>query len=719
MSENELHINERQFRQFIEGVRDYAIIMLDPTGRIISWNAGAERLKGYREAEILGQSMERLYPPETVAAGTPARLLAKAAAEGRCEDEGWRTRKDGTRFFANVVVTALRDEAGELIGFAKVTRDITERREAERRLQAHSERAEALLEAVPDAVVIVDHNGRIITVNAQTEAVFRYSRAELIGQPVEILIPERLQAAHIAERTAYHRAPAVRQMGAGRDLLARRSNGGEFPVDVSLSLLATPEGNLIISTIRDGTQRKAAELALRASEEQLKRAENIARIGSAWWEIGSGTINWSDGLYRVYGLSRDTFSPSQHSLAPLIHPDDRDQFMRDRELTGHGLCPPPSDYRIIRPDGTLRRLYREFAPVLDGTDIPCAYIASVQDVTERRQTEEQLRQAQKMEAIGNLTGGMAHDFNNLLGIVIANLDLLRELKGEDADVDELSQEALGAAIRGAELTRRLLAFARQQPLQPRRVDVNELVGGITKLLGRTVGEDVEISLDLATDVWPTVVDPAQLESSLVNLANNSRDAMPSGGRLFVKTANSHLDADYAALYHDVAPGDYVEIQVHDTGTGMSAEIMGRIFEPFYTTKEQGKGTGLGLSMVFGFMKQSGGHINVYSELGLGTTFRLYLPRLAQEEVWYSESILVEEALGGTESILIVEDNTGLRRVAVRQIGGLGYRVIEAEDANVALELLERENVDLMLTDIVMPGGIDGIQLARQACTRLR
>ncbi|HXP29741.1 MAG TPA: MASE4 domain-containing protein, partial [Stellaceae bacterium] len=245
------------------------------------------------------------------------------------------------------------------------------------------------------------------------------------------------------------------------------------------------------------------------------------------------------------------------------------------------------------------------------------------EIAERQRAEAQLVQAQKMEAIGNLTGGMAHDFNNLLGIIIGNLDTLRERKSVDCDVKELGGEALDAAIRGADLTRRLLAFARRQPLQPQRIALDELIAGNAKLLRRTLGEHIEISLEAAADLWPVIADPAQLEASLTNLATNARDAMPKGGRLMIATANRRLDADYAAAHAEVTPGDYAMIEVSDTGSGMTKEVLSRIFEPFYTTKERDKGTGLGLSMVFGFMKQSGGHINVYSEVGVGTTFRLY------------------------------------------------------------------------------------------------
>jgi nitrogen-specific signal transduction histidine kinase/CheY-like chemotaxis protein len=335
-------------------------------------------------------------------------------------------------------------------------------------------------------------------------------------------------------------------------------------------------------------------------------------------------------------------------------------------------------------------------------------------MTERRAAEEQLRHAQKMEAVGALTGGLAHDFNNLLLVIMGNLELLRDTFDGDRDAAELVREAQDAARRGADLTKSLLAFARRQPLQPRRSDVNALVTEITTLLRRTLGERIEISRDLAPDAWPIVVDPIQLEAALANLATNARDAMPKGGVLGVVTENRQLDEDYVSQHTDVAPGDYVMLQVSDTGTGMPADVIERIFEPFFTTKDRGEGTGLGLAMVFGFMKQSGGHINVYSELGVGTTFRLYLPR-DRSTARPSEGLATPPPTQGgrSECVLVVEDNDALRRLVVRQLGQLGYRAEQAENSAAALQLLEeRGPVDLVFTDVVMAGKVDGFDLAR-------
>lgn len=358
-------------------------------------------------------------------------------------------------------------------------------------------------------------------------------------------------------------------------------------------------------------------------------------------------------------------------------------------------------------------------PVPDEHGTPKYVIAFSEDVTEQRQVEQQLRHAQKMEALGQLTGGLAHDFNNLLAIIIGNLDVLAELRAGDSELKELVRGAIGAALSGSELTRRLLAFARQQPLQPENVDVNALVNEISMLLGRTLGQDIEIKLDLASSLSAVAVDRVQLETAIANLANNARDAMPRGGRLLIATRTTYLDQDYAVHHPEVAPGNYVVIEVTDSGEGMSPEIVAHIFEPFYTTKAPGKGTGLGLSMVFGFMKQSGGHINVYSEQGQGTTFRLYLPCATQADA--ADRVAappLQPASDAHETILVVEDNPKLREIVVKQLSGLGFHVLEAENASRALELLALQGkVDLLFTDVVLPGDIDGCALAREVTLR--
>jgi signal transduction histidine kinase len=333
--------------------------------------------------------------------------------------------------------------------------------------------------------------------------------------------------------------------------------------------------------------------------------------------------------------------------------------------------------------------------------------------------ERQLRQTQKMEAMGQLTGGIAHDFNNLLGVIVANADLLLEAVKDNAEQAELAGEILSSALHGAELTHGLLAFARQQPLTQQTVDLNTNLPRSVTILQRTFGEGIRITTDLADGLWETRVDPSQVENALLNLAINARDAMPNGGMLTIETANVQLDEHYAALHSDVAPGDYVMLSITDTGTGMPPDVIERAMEPFFTTKESGKGTGLGLSMVYGFAKQSGGHLNIYSDVGVGTTIRLYLPRAqgdAAGEVAVAE--LDKNLPMGGEAILLVDDNAALRRVTVRRLVALGYRVRDAEDGPAALAIIDAgEEIDLLFTDIGLPGRMNGFALADSARQR--
>jgi len=480
--------------------------------------------------------------------------------------------------------------------------------------------------------------------------------------------------------------------------------------------LSLPAAILLVFAWHGRKKRSALKEELRDSESRYRAIFDTA-VDAIIVSDQRGTIReFSKAAERMTGYSAaEVIGQNMRVLLPPDLRQEHERYTARYLWTVHEL-------EVCRKDGSIFPAHLSIAEWWAGghrrfTGILHDLTSQKQEQVERTKLETQLHQAQKMEAIGNLTGGMAHDFNNMLGVIIGNIDLLRDLRKDDADVDELTCEALDAAFRGADLTRRLLAFARQQPLQPKRVDVNALVSGITRLLSRTLGEDVEILLQLSPQLWPIVVDPAQLEASLTNLATNARDAMPDGGRLMVATSNRCLDADYAAQHSEVVPGGYVMIEVSDTGSGMTQKVADRIFEPFFTTKSRDKGTGLGLSMVFGFIKQSGGHISVYSEPGIGTTFRLFLPRMMEDVSADEESAAVPLVHGRGETVLVVEDNAPLRRVATRQLGELGYRVLAAENATAGLRLMEQQSIDLLLTDVVMPGGVNGRELARQARQR--
>jgi PAS domain S-box-containing protein len=338
------------------------------------------------------------------------------------------------------------------------------------------------------------------------------------------------------------------------------------------------------------------------------------------------------------------------------------------------------------------------------------------DITERRELEARVMRGQKLEAMGQLTGGVAHDFNNLLTVIMGNSELLVDkLSDDSAQLRRLATLVASAAKRGSDLTKRLLAFGRRQPLDPKPVDLNALVEGMGQLLQRTLGEQIAITTATEPTLWRATVDPGQMESALLNLALNARDAMPAGGKLAIETANATIDEHYADRHSEIAPGEYVRVMVTDSGVGIAAENLGRVFEPFFTTKEKGKGTGLGLAMIYGFVKQSRGHVSIYSERGTGTTVKLYLPRDMTGETYVSEVEAGSEIVGGSELVLVVEDDDMVRSYAAGQLRTMGYQVMEAHDGTEALEIIRRKKgIKLLFTDVVMPGPMNGRQVAEEA-----
>jgi PAS domain S-box-containing protein len=588
----------------------------------------------------------------------------------------------------------------------------------ERRKQVRGEKLlRDAIESISEGFVIYDDEGRLVMCNRRYATMYSEGSDRFLpGVHFEKILRGGLDKGHYAGAIGHETEWLEEQLRAHRYLhsaFEHQLHDGRWVLVTKHRMANGWTAGLRVNI----TTLKAAQVALVESEERLKRAQRLAHLGSIVTDLLTGEVEWSDETYRIFGVTRETFVPSTENVLNLVHPGDRALVLSDSEKTAQGTSPMACEYRIIRPDGAVRHLSREGEVIRDASGVPLSLVVTVLDVTERRRTEAQLRQAQKMEAIGNLTGGMAHDFNNLLGVIIGNLELARErIEGAD-ELSEIVKEAHEAAWRGADLTRRLLAFARLQALDPTMIRVNELVSDTVKLLDRLLGEDIEVVVDLAEEIWPVMADPAQLEASLTNLATNARDAMPRGGRLSIKTSNFRLGTDGAAMHAELSPGDYALIEVSDTGIGMPPETVAQIFEPFFSTKEPGKGTGLGLSIVFGFLRQSGGYIDVYSEPGLGMTFRLYLPRSHEADTAQAALDAAPSARGAGECVLVVEDKAAMRRIAVRLLRDLGYRVLEAERAHAALELLQCEPIDLLLTDIVMPGGLDGVELARLALER--
>ena len=416
----------------------------------------------------------------------------------------------------------------------------------------------------------------------------------------------------------------------------------------------------------------------------------------------------SEGSRGLLGVSPDDFTTGRISYPGLIHADDLERIRRRSRDNLAARVPCEYEYRVRHSDGSWRWVWEKSRRIYNEAGEIIAMEGFIADVTERVNTEGQLREAQRMDAISRLTGGLAHDLNNYLTVIMGNLDLLSERPTADLEAPKLIEGAIGGAERGAELTRSLLAFSRRQPLDPRIIDAGARIGEVVKLLRRGIGEKIVVEFAATSDLWPIEIDGAQLDSCIVNLANNARDAMPKGGRLSIVVSNA------VNLENDAPTGDHVLIELGDSGSGMSAETVAQVFEPFFTTKEVGHGTGLGLSMVHGFVYQSGGTIRIDSELGRGTTVRIYLPRVAPPDIAPAMAVKARLAMGGGETILVVEDNDHVRPTAVEQLVALGYKVIEVNSGDAALAQLERESgpIDLVFTDLVMPGKVDGYTLAR-------
>jgi signal transduction histidine kinase/ActR/RegA family two-component response regulator len=616
----------------------------------------------------------------------------------------------------------VHDQSGAFTGYRGIGRDITAQIAAEqdlRQAKEIAERAEALLQdaidSIAESILICDADGRHVLCNESYRRLYQYETETAWvpgGTRVDVLrrglalgkFPEAVgrEQAWIDEWIRqFHEVTStmVQALADGRWLLVTRHhmrNGG------------------IAVLVVDITALKQAQSALSASEGRLDRAQEIVKIGSWELDVATGEFTWSRQLYRMRGLPFDFKLPRM--TGPFAHHAADVQPLLDwlADLAA-GRQRDPIEVRIRRPDGEERVNLNEGRPLVDADGVIRRVVGTTQDITERRLVERALAQSQKMEAIGQLTGGMAHDFNNMLGIIIGNLDLLKPSLAAGTLANDLCAEARDGAVRCADLIRRLLAFARRQSLNSEQTDMNLLVSDVSRLLARTLGEHITLTRSLDATLWPVKVDPAQLEAALINLATNARDAMPRGGQLSFVTRNVTLDAGYASQHADMTAGDYALIEVGDTGTGIPPEIVGRIFEPFFTTKATGQGTGLGLSMTFGFVKQSGGHLSVYSEPGLGTTFRLYFPRSDSDESVSANMLTVDTIVGGEETILLVEDNPQLRRTAERQLVELGYTVRQADGADPALALLSgTDQVDLLFTDVVMPGTMDGLNLAYQA-----
>ena len=571
--------SERRFRLLVEGVIDYAIYMLDPNGIISNWNAGAKRIKGYDADEVVGQHFQMFYSPEDREAGLPARCLETARENGKFEAEGWRVRKDGSKFLASVVIDALYEE-NELVGFAKITRDITERNKAADALRESERHFRLLVNGVTDyALYMLDPTGVVTNWNPGAQRIKGYLPNEIIGQHFSRFYSSADQAA--------------------------------------------------------GRPARALRLALES------------------------------GRYEEEGWR-------------------------------------------VRKDGTFFWASVVIDPIRDDENRLIGFAKITRDITERREAQQEmeklqlrLAQSQKLDALGQLTGGVAHDFNNLLMVITGSLNALKKMVGDDPKALRAVQAIDTASQRGAALTSQLLSFARRQSVNPQTIDVGDSIFSVRDVLDTGLGSAIELQIEADNGIWPITVDRAEFETALVNLVINARDAMPQGGNVTVQAKNVFVD-------DGVTKGDFVAVKVRDTGTGIPDDVLAKIFDPFFTTKPIGKGTGLGLSQVHGFVHQAGGTIAVDSELGKGTSFTVCLPRSTAALTRRPEQL----SHRGTGTVLLVEDNPDVANASTGLLEELGYAVRWASDVDSALSEIAANGVDLVLSDIVMPGKMDGLALAR-------
>jgi PAS domain S-box-containing protein len=587
------------------------------------------------------------------------------------------------------------------------------------RLQAASERDlrterdglfTAVVESSNDAIISKLLDGTITGWNGAAERLFGFSAAEALGRNISIIVPpdRRDEVRNIVERT--RRGEPIEHFETSRV----RKDGSAVDVSLSISPIRSVSGEVvgISKAARDIAESKRTEQALSQEIEERRRIFDSSNDLILVTDTAGNFIQVSPSVTAILG-----YQPSDmigHSAVEFIHPEDLEHTRREMRAARRGQSKRNFETRYVNKEG------KAVALNWTGTwsEPVRRHFFIGRDLTEKQAAEAQLRHAQKMDAVGQLTGGVAHDFNNILTVITGTIGILEEAVADQPQLAAIAKLIDEAAERGANLTKHLLAFARKQPLQPVELDVNALVLEAAKLLHPTLGENVEITPLLAEDAWTALADPNQLTSAVLNLAINARDAMPNGGKLALETSNVFLDENYASTQSEVTPGNYVMIAVSDTGTGIPPALLERVFEPFFTTKEVGRGTGLGLSMVFGFVKQSGGHIKIYSEEGHGTSVKIYLPRATGLQQTAAEAQVSSNIEGGSETVLVVEDDALVRRYVMTQIESLGYTTLEAANASDALRIIDDvRTIDLLFTDVIMPGIMNGRQLVDEALKR--
>jgi two-component system, cell cycle sensor histidine kinase and response regulator CckA len=710
LAQEELRAREEELEDFLENA-SVAIHWAGPDGTILRANRAELDLLGYGHDEYVGRNLRELYAEPAVVEEILARLAQGEVLQNY--PASLRTKNGAVKDV--LIDSSVYFREGQFVHTRCFTRDVTAQRAAEQATQ----RLAAIVASSADAIVGKTLDGIVTNWNAAAERIFGYTVEEMVGASIFRLIPEEL---HESERSLLQRIRNGEWVQLSETERICR-DGRRISIALSVSPIRDGTGQVIgaSSIKRDVTERKQAAAALARSQERLQLALTAARMGTWHHDLSTGALSWDENVRKLYGLEPQASIQSREDFLRRVHPDDR-AFVQEsltQALSGRGLL--ECEFRVVLPGGKVRWIAEQGRVGRDGSGDTPLYVTGVSvDITERKAMEERLRQAQRIDSVGQLAGGIAHEANNMMSVVLGCADYVLRRSDLPEPVREDVEQIWRAANRTAGVTQQLLAFSRRQMLQPQVLDLNATVRELEPILARALGESRAIRMHLSPSLGSIRADPGQLGQVLLNLTLNARDAMGEAGRLTIETMNVVLDESYAAAKptETLEPGQYVALVVTDTGHGMDQATLSRIFEPFFTTKPVGQGTGLGLSTVYGIVKQSGGFIWAYSEPGLGTTFKLYFPLVASSTPAVSEP---EPAPGGRseEVVLIVEDEDMVRGIMARTLRECGYTVLEAADGREALELLETETrpVSLIIADVVMPD-IGGQEMATRLATRM-
>lgn len=717
----QLRESEEKLRILIEGSPD-PIFSFTREGKYTYVNPAFARGVGRQAREIVGRKIWDVFPKEE--ADRRFTALNWVFQTGRDKVIEVRVpRPDEDRYFVTTI-TPIKDAAGQTVSVICSSKDITERKQAEEALRQSESRFRLFTELAPVGIVISDREEKTIYVSPKFVEMFGYTLADIpsVREWWPLAYPDETIRAQ-ARRDWEALIRRIKENGGGFEPLGFPvvcKDGTSKHVEFRLAV----SGDLNVIVLVDVTERKLAEEKQAYSHDLL---ENLARLvpGVIYqyrlYPDGRSCFPWaSPGMNLIYEVTPEEVREDATPVFGRLHPEDHDRVAEAIFESARTLRTFYCEFRVLLPRQGLRWRWSQAHP-LRTEDGGTLWHGIISDITERKEAEQtreklegQLQQAMKMEAIGRLAGGIAHDFNNLLTGIMGNVQLaMLDLEAGDPLVQTLTEVARSAESAAA-LTRQLLAFSRKQLIEPKVIDLNELVSTLRKMLARLIGEDIELKTMSEKRLGAVKVDPGQFEQILVNLAVNARDAMPDGGKLLIETANLELDDDYCLTHPNAAPGSYVLLAVSDNGIGMSAAVKSRLFEPFFTTKPKGRGTGLGLATVYGAVKQAGGNVEVYSEEGKGTTFKIFLPRVLEKTEKFEKDRHASPMLGGNETVLLVEDEAIVRDLAVKVLTRLGYQVLQAADGGAAYAAAEKHRapIHLLLTDVVLPN-INGRQLSEQ------